>query len=150
MPETALLSASQNLCFCFKIQYHVRVLLHQVCTYQVLGTTLVNHNARPAQLSSAQLYIAQQRRQRRAVPCLAPRCGALSCCDVHYFEHTAVPGMKRSIRYQVPVCTRSQVPVCTCCVFVFFAFSSVDLSRSPCFSPHAICTRTADVLPIRT
>ena len=64
------------------------------------------------------------------------RCGAVSCCAVLSFEHSATPGTKRSTRYQVPVCT--------CWVIVFLLFLSVDLSRSPCFCPHANITRTAD------
>ena len=54
-----------------------------------------------APLSSAQPTAIYSSQQRRAVPCLALRCGAYSCCAVLSFEHTsvlpfehsAVPGM---------------------------------------------------------
>ena len=85
--------------------------------------------------------------QRSAAPCGGMRCGAapcpaVRCCvvlrDNLYFKHTAIPGMKRSTRYQVPgngmygLCTRILV------------FASVETSRSPCFPPPTNYTRTAD------
>ena len=137
IPETALLSASQfflffqNLIprklsfnysigrthswrFSIFVKYHVPVLLHQVCTYQVLRCWITMH----AQLRSVQLYIDQQ---RSAAPCGAVPGRALPCA-VLSFEHIAVPGILR----------------------VLFAFSSFDFSRSPGFSPHANYTRIAD------
>ena len=64
----------------------------------------------PGLYISAQIYIAQSRSTASygaarcgAVPCLALLCCAVSCCAVLSFEHTAVPSMKRSTRYQEPV-----------------------------------------------
>ena len=53
----------------FEIPYHVPVLLHQVRTCYVVESQTMH-----SQLSSAQLYIAQQ---RSAAPCGAVRCCAL-------------------------------------------------------------------------
>ena len=61
----------------------------------ILGTTVLDHNARPAQISLAIHPAAQRSAVRcRTVPCLALRCGAVSCCAVLSFEHTAVPGIR--------------------------------------------------------
>ena len=76
-----------------------------------------------AQLRSAQLYTAQQ---RSTLPCRALHCGAVPCRAVLSFEHRGVPGIIRVVAYS------------------FFCFFSFDFSRSPCFSPHANYTRTAN------
>ena len=60
------------------------------------GTTL-NHNSRRVQLIPA-IYIYSSAALCGAVPCLALRCRAVSCCAVLSFEHTTVPGMKRSTK----------------------------------------------------
>ena len=99
-----------------------------------------------AQLSSAQLCIGQQ---RSAAPCGAVRCGAVPCPAVRccvvlrcVVLRCALFRAYSSIRYE----TKYQVPgtgmyvLCT----RLFPFSSVDLSRSPRFFPHADYTRTAD------
>ena len=82
-----------------------------------------------AQLRLAQLHTAQQ---RSAAPCgavrcgavsFARRCGAVSCCALISFEHSAVPGIISVVVYSV-------------------ACSSFDLSRSPCLFSHENFTRT--------
>ena len=89
------------------------------------------------QLSSAQLFTAQQ---RRAVPCPAVRCCVvLRCTFVLTYSST-----RYDVKYQVPV---SVMCVRTCCVLVFLLswFSSL-LSLGPhvaCFPPLSY-TRTAD------
>ena len=103
-----------------------------------------------AQLSSAQLYRAQQRSAAPCgavgVPCLALRCGAVSCYAVLYFEHTAVPGTNRRPMYQVPVCT--------CCVLFFLLFLHYislcpHVSLPPC-KLHPCCQSGRDTANNRT
>ena len=103
---------------------------HQVCTYYVLS---VNHNECTS--SSAQPTAIYSSAQRRAVPCLALWCGAVSCWAVLSFEHTAV----LRIRYQVPAYT--------CCVLYssFCFLQLIVFFPSPCFfPPPASYTCTAD------
>ena len=56
----------------------------------------------PSSAQPSYVYIAQRRSAVRcgAMPHLALRCGAVSCCVVLSFEQTAVTGMKRSTRYR--------------------------------------------------
>ena len=73
---------------------------HQVCTiFPFLNFVKIS------------LFILAQQRaaQRRTVPCFALRCVGEPCCAalrcaVLSFEYAA-PGITRSVRYQVPVCT---------------------------------------------
>ena len=83
-----------------------------------------------AQLRSVQLDIAQQRSavRCRAVPCLVLPCAAVLCRAALCFLSN------------VEQCQVLHVLLCP----IFLAFSSLDLSRSPCFFPHANYTRTAD------
>ena len=86
----------------------------------VPGTMCVESqkNALTAQLSPA---IAQQRSAVRCcVRCPTLPCGAVPCCAVLSFEHTAVPGV---MRYPVP----TGVYVCRC-VLIFSSFFSIRLS----------------------
>ena len=83
----------------FDLSYHVPVLLilHQVCTYDVVIGSQTMH----PQLSSARLYIAQQRSaaQCGAVPCPS-FCCSVSCGAVRSFEHAAaVTSSSCSTRY---------------------------------------------------
>ena len=68
-----------------------------------------------------------------AVPCLALRCSAVPCSAVLSFEHTVVPGIMRSARHQILVCT---------CVLVLF----VDCSFGPLHVPPP--PQVTPVLPI--
>ena len=102
----------------FEVSYHVPVLLilHQVCTYDVVIGSQTMH----PQLSSARLYIAQQRSvaQCGAVPCPSFG-GAASCGAVRSFEHTAaVTSGSCSTRYDTD--TRF---MCVFCVLVFLLSS---------------------------
>ena len=69
------------------------------------GTTLLDHNARPAQISPAIYSLAAQRSavRSRAEPCGAVPCPSLRCCVVlrcvPSFEHRAVPGIIRVVVY---------------------------------------------------
>ena len=120
MPETALLRF-------FFFQHSIQRTGATTPGLYIPGTTVLNHNARPAQISPA-IYSS-------AAPCgavclalrcyVVPRCAVLCCAFVLSFEHTATSGI---------------------CVVYFFAFSSVDLSLSPCFFPNAnyTCTVTAN------
>ena len=114
----------------FEVSYHVPVLLilHQVCTYDVvIGSQTMHH-----QLSSTRLYIARQysAAQCGAVPCPS-FCGAVSCGAVHSFEHTAAVSISScSTRYDTP-------GLCTCFVYSSFCFVQlIVLSRSPCTPPR--------------
>ena len=53
------------------------------------GTTLLDHSARPAQISPAMYSPAAQRsaERSRAVRCRALRCGAVSCCAVCFLSN---------------------------------------------------------------
>ena len=112
----------------FEVSYHVPVLivLHQVCTCDVVIGSQTMH----PQLSSARLYIAQQRSavQCRALP-FALRCW--SCGAVRSFEHAAaVTSSCCSTRYDTD--TRFMY------VFVYSSFcflQMIVLSRSPCPPP---------------
>ena len=108
----------------FEVSYHVPVLLilHQVCTYDVVIGSQTMH----PQLSSARLYIAQQRSaaQRGAVSCPS-FCGAVLCGAVRYFEHTAaVTCNSCSIRYDTD--TKFMYVFCV----LVFLLSSVDCPLS--------------------
>ena len=61
------------------------------------------------------------------MPCLALRCGSVSCCAVLYFEHTAVPGVY--VLY---------IPFCLLVIHLIY------LCRSPFIAPHANYTCNAD------
>ena len=88
---------------------------------------MLNHNARPAQISPA-IYVAEQ---RSAVRCRAVRWRALPCTAV--LCRAALCFLSNIRQCQVYVlCTR------------LFAFSLVDLSRSPCVFPPANYTSAAD------
>ena len=111
----------------FEVSYHVPVLLilHHVCTHDVVIGSQTMH----PQLSSARLYIAQQRSaaQRSAVPCLALRFAVL-CVLLNIQQQllvvVVVPGM-----VQIP-------GLCTCFVYSSFCFfQMIVLSRSPCAPP---------------
>ena len=103
------------------------------------GTTLLNHNACPAQLSPA---VYSSAAQRSAAPCSAVRCPALRCCVVlrcAFFQ--SYSSTRHETKYQVPgagmyvLCTR------------LFAFSSVDLSvpmLSPSRKLHPYCRSERD------
>ena len=83
----------------------LRLIVHTRTTtpdlYIPSGTTLLDHNARPAQISPATYSPAAQRSAvwSRAVRCRALRCGAVSCCAVLCFKHRAVPGIIRVVVY---------------------------------------------------
>ena len=112
----------------FEVSYHVPVLLilHQVCTYDVVIGSQTMH----PQLSSARLYIAQQRSaaQCGAVPCPSlcgavpcpSFCGAASCGAVRSFEHTAAVTSSSCTRYDTD--TRFMYVFCV----LVFVLSSDD------------------------
>ena len=62
----------------------------EVCTHAYYRTSIVESQCMHRQLSSSPAIFS----------CLTLGCGAVSCCAVLSFEHTAAPGMMRSIRYQ--------------------------------------------------
>ena len=108
------------------------------------GTTLLDHNARPAQISPAIYSPPAQRSavRSRAVRCGALRCGAVSCCAVCFLSN-----IKSSTGYKYVLV----VDVYQVLLFFFFLFLHVcmyvfDLARPPVFSP----TQSTPVLPIRT
>ena len=101
----------------FEVSYHgpVPLILHQVCTYDVVIGSQTMH----PQLSSARLCIAKQRSAAQCGAVPSPSfCGAASCGAVRSLEHTAavttvvvvVPGM-----IQIP-------DLCTCFVQSPFRF----------------------------
>ena len=97
----------------FEVSYRVRVLLilHQVCTYDVVIESQTMH----PQLSSARQYVA---RQRSAAQCGVVPCPSF-CGAVRSFEHTAaVTSSSCSIRYDTD--TRFMYVFC---VLVFLLFS---------------------------
>ena len=100
------------------------------------GTTLLDHNARPAHISPALYSPAAQRSavRSRAVRCRALRCGAVSCCAVCFLSN-----IKQYRVQYVLLCTRYYFSS-----LLFFNIHVFDLSRSPCFFPHANYPRTAD------
>ena len=131
--------AALTLSYHLHASYHSKCHVRYRCYYaRFVHTTLLNcKKCTPssAQLSSAQLISAQLQlsyssaAQRIAVwchvvPCLTLRCGAVPCCAfvrtycTRYHAKYKVPGIMRSTRYQVPVCT---------CVLVFL-FSLFDCS----------------------
>ena len=94
-------------------------------------TTVLNHNARPAQLSPA---IYSSAAQRSATRCRAVRCPALPCAAVlchaalSFFEYTAVPGIRvvyssfcAQQRSAAP-CGAVSCPALRCCVMLRCAF----------------------------
>ena len=97
------------------------------------GTTLLDHDARPAQISPAIYSPAAQLSavQSRAVRCRTLRCGAVSCCAVCFLSNIE--------QYRV-----QYVLLCTTFLLLFFYMYVLFLSRSPCFFPHANYPRTAD------
>ena len=104
----------------------------------VPGSTLLDHNTHPAQISPA-IYSPAARRSAvpsRTVRCRALRCGAVSCCAVCFLSNIE--------QYRV-----YYVLLCTDILFSLF-LPVFDLSRRPCFFPHANCPGTADqnVTPI--
>ena len=111
------------------------------------STNPTEHNLDKCTPSSAQLSYSSAA-QRSAAPCGAVRCCALPCGSVLCraapcyavlsFVHT-VPGVVRSTRYQVPVCT---------CVLVCFAFF-IDCPLSVVFT-FFFSSQVPPVLPIRT
>ena len=108
----------------FEVSYYVPVLLilHQVCTYDVVIGSQTMH----PQLSSARLYIAQQCSAAHcgAVPCPSFY-GAVSCGAMRSFEHTAaVTSSSCSTRYDTD--TRFMYVFCV----LVFLLSSVDCSLS--------------------
>ena len=89
------------------------------------SNTVLNHNARPDQISPA---IHSSTAQRCAVPCgvvpcLALRCGVVLRCAL-FRTYSSATGIR--------------------VVYSSFVFSTFDLSWSPCLFPRANYTRTAD------
>ena len=107
MPETVLLSASQILTF-FYNSVPCTGTTPGLC---MPGTTVLNNNARPAQLSPA---IHSSAAQRRAVPFRALTCAAVLCRAALCF----LSNMYSRTRYEM----KYQVLVCTCCVLIFWVF----------------------------
>ena len=92
---------------------------------------LLDHNARPAQISPATYSPAAHCSavRSRAVRCRALRCGDVSCYAVLYFEHRAVPVL--------------QTRVVVFSSFFFFFISLISHGR-PDLSRHANYTGIAD------
>ena len=115
----------------FEVSYHVPVLiiLHQVYTHDVVIGSQTVH----PQLSSARLYIVQQRSaaQCGAVPCPL-FCGTVSYGAVRSFEH-----IRQQLLVVVVIPGMIQIPgLCTCFVYSSFCFLQMIVrSRSPCAPP---------------
>ena len=75
-----------------------------------------------------------------AVPCPAVRCGAVPCCAMLSFEDT-VPGIMRSTRYQVPVC--SCVLFCLPSSLIVHPLGPVLVS--PTRKSHSYCQSECDI-----
>ena len=123
----------------FRVSCHVPVLLilHQVCTYDVVVGSQTMH----PQLSSARLFIAQQ---RRAAQSSAVRCRALpfvlQCCVY------VLLNIRQQLLVVVAVVS-GMIEIrgsCTCFVYSSFCFLQlIVLSRSPCPPPPTNIARTA-------
>ena len=96
----------------FEVSYHVPVLLlHQVCTYDVVIGSRTMH----PQLSSARLYIAQQ---RSAVPCFALLFAVLRRAAL-----CVLLNMRQQLLVVIVVPGMIQIPgLCTCFAYSSFCF----------------------------
>ena len=130
MPRTALPRASQI--FFFSSKYSSTYRYYYTRFVHTRHNAVLNHNARPAQISPA---IYSPAAQRSAVRCRAVRCRALPCAAV----------LCRAVLCFLSNLQQYQGYTCCCALFFLFFLNLISLGPHV-FSP----THITPVLPIRT